>query len=66
MNDVDSLSLSYYPVSSPDISSPNVSGDADGSPVSFSQCKLDSDEQSIRCAIFLLFTIGDIPMYWMN
>ena len=60
MDDVDSLSLGYYPVISPGVSSPDVLGDIDGHPTSFSQCKLDSDEQSLCCAIFRLFRIGDI------
>ena len=60
MNDADSLSLGYFPSSSPDVCSPDVVVDADGDPTSFSQCKLDSDEQSIRCATFRLFKIGDI------
>ena len=78
MNDADSLSLGYFPLSSPDVCSPGVvvvgDGDPsspdvcspgvvvvdDGDPASFSQCKLNSDEQSILCATLRLFKIGDV------
>ena len=60
MNDADSLSLGYFPSSSPGVCSPDVVVDADGDPASVSQCKLDSDEQSILCATFRLFKIGNI------
>ena len=63
MNDADSLSLGYFPSSSPDVYSPDVVVDADGDPASFSQCKLDSDEQSILCATVPLFKIGDIYIF---
>ena len=65
MNDADSLSLGYFPSSSPGIYSPDVVVDDDGDPTSFSQCKLDSDEQSILCATFRLFKIGNIYI-WRN
>ena len=58
----DSLSLGYYPVSSPSASSPDVLGDVDVDPASFSQCKLYSDEQHVCCATFRLFKVGDIYM----
>ena len=64
MDDVDSLSLGYYPVSSSGVTSPDVLGDVDVDPVSFPQCKMDSDEQSLCCATFRLFKIGDI--YFLN
>ena len=63
MDDVDSLSLGYYPVSSPGVSSPDVLGDADVDPANFSRFKLDSDEQYVCCATFRLFKIGDIYIY---
>ena len=63
MKDVDILSLGYFPASSPHVSSVGVLGDADGNPATFYQCKLDSDEQSKRCATFRLFKIGDIYIY---
>ena len=50
--------MDYYPVSSPDVSSPDVLGDID--PASFSQCKFDSDDQSVCCATFRLFKVGDV------
>ena len=54
MDDVDSLGLGYYPVSSPGVSSPNVLGDVDIDPASSSQCKLD-----IQDWIY-------IYIYWIN
>ena len=60
MDDIDSLSLGCYPANSPGVSSPAVLGDVDVDPISFSQCKLDSDEQSVCCAVFRLFKVGDI------
>ena len=63
MNDADSFSLGYFPSSSPDVCSPDVVVDTDGDPASFSQCKLDSDEQYILCATFRLFKIGDIYIF---
>ena len=63
MNDADSLSLSYFSSSSPDVCSPDVVVVDDGDPASFSQCKLNSDEQSILCATFRLFKIGDIYIF---
>ena len=50
-DDVNNLSLGYYPLSSPDVSSPDRLGDID--PANFSQCKLDSD-RSVCCATFRL------------
>ena len=67
MDDVDSLSLGYYPVSSSGVTSPDVLGDVDVDPVSFPQCKMDSDEQSLCCATFRLFKIGDIYFFeWIE
>ena len=63
MNDADSLSLDYFPSNSPDACSPDVEVVNDGGPASFSQCKLNSDEQSILCATFRLFKIGDIYIF---
>ena len=63
MDDVDSLSLGYYPVSSPGIRSPDVLGDVSIDPTRFFQYTLDSDEQSVCCATFRLFKIGDIYIY---
>ena len=50
MDDVNNLSLGYYPVSSPCVSSPDILGDIN--PASFPQCKLDSNDQSVCCATF--------------
>ena len=50
---VNNLSWGYYPVSFPD-----VLGDID--PASFSQCKLDSDDQSVCRATCRLFKVGDV------
>ena len=47
MNEADSLSLGYFPTSSLEVSSPDVIVATDGDPASFSQCKLDSDDQSV-------------------
>ena len=63
MNDADSLSMGYFSSSSPNVCSPDVVVDADVDPARFSQCKLDSDEQSILCATFRLFKIGDIYIF---
>ena len=63
MNDADSLSLGYFPSSSPDVCSPGVVVVADGDPASFSQCKLNSDEQSILCATLRLFKISDVYIF---
>ena len=63
MNGVDSLSLDLFSAISPDVSSPDVIVDADGDPATFPQGKLDSDEQSIPCATFRLFKIGDVYIY---
>ena len=63
MNDADSHSLGYFPSSSPDVCSSDVVIDIDGDPASFSQCKSDSDEQSILCATVRLFKIGDIYIF---
>ena len=54
IDDVNSLSLGYYPASSPD--APAVLGDVDSAYLS--QCRLDSD-QSVCCATFRFFKIGD-------
>ena len=58
MNDDNNLNLGYYPINSPDVSSPDVLGEID--PASFSQCKLNSDDQSVCCTIFRLFKVGDV------
>ena len=58
MDDVNNLSLGYYPVSSPCVSSPDILGDIN--PASFPQCKLDSNDQSVCCATFWLFKVGDV------
>ena len=60
MDDVDSLKLVYYTVSPPGVNSPDVLGDDDVDPASFTKCKLDSDEYSLCCATFRLFKIGDM------
>ena len=55
MDDVHSLSLGYYPASSPD--APAVLGGVNSAYLS--QCRLDSD-QSVCCATFRLFKVGDV------
>ena len=55
--DVNNISLGYYPVSSPDISSPTVLEDID--PANFSQCKLNSG-QSVCSTTYRLFKVGDV------
>ena len=60
INDFDSLSLGYYPLRSPVVIFLGVLGYIGVDPVSFPQCTLDFDEQSLCCATFRLFKIGDI------
>ena len=55
MDDVNSLSLGYYPASSPD--APAVLGGIN--PTNLFQYRLDSD-QSVCCATFRLFKVGDV------
>ena len=55
MDEINSLSLSYYPASSPDV--PDVLGG--GNSANLYKCRLDSD-QSVCCATFRLFKVGDV------
>ena len=65
MDDVDSLSLGYYPVSSPGVSSPDVLGDVDVDPASFSSVNwiLTSN-----LYVVLQFDYSRLVIYisWMN
>ena len=55
--DVNNISLGYYPVSSPGVSSPTVLEDID--PADFPQCKLHSG-QSVCSTTYRLFKVGDV------
>ena len=55
IDDVNNLSLGYYPASSPD--APDVLGSVNFAYLS--HCRLDSD-QSVCCATFRLFKVGDV------